>query len=44
LNTGEPVKKPQPNGARNVKDHLPDLDLQLAIGDFAGHCISSMCG
>jgi hypothetical protein len=40
LNTSEPIKKPQAYRTRNVKNHLADLDLYLAICCCRGHCVS----
>jgi hypothetical protein len=40
LNSSKPIKKPQPHRTRNVKYHLPNSDLYLAIWCCRSHCIS----
>ena len=44
LNAGEPVKEPQSHGAGDVENHLPDLDLEIAVRSLRRHHFSSING
>ena len=44
LNAREPVEEPQADGERDVENHLPDLNLEIAVRGLRRHCFSSISG